>query len=179
MDQPATHNRAKRGDNISLAVTGLKDGTYASRKEAATALGVARSTLGRRLRGGLSCKEAMARRRNLTPHEERVLAEWITRRRAAGHNIAYCDMIAKALELRKRRLGQSATAVGKSWLSEFLKRHRLARSKSYPTFRAFCPEKGVEDLPAFEQEESPVPDDIKSENACEAAETGLSFISFN
>ena len=182
MDQPACEHWTTHEDNVSIAVAGLRDGTYTTKKEAIAALGIVGSTLKRRLNGGLSSSEARERRRNLTPHEERELVEWITEGRAAGNKLAYSDMIERTREIRKRRLGGSATAVSKTWIAVFLTRHGLTKPKPYSAARKVSSEKVARDeLVHFEQEQCPVPehhDDVESANTHKAADTGSSFINF-
>jgi len=78
---------AERELQMNIAIDGIRDGTYMSIDHAVTSLGVARTTLRRRMKGGKTRKEARESMQLLTHQKEKALADWITSATASGHPI--------------------------------------------------------------------------------------------
>ena len=84
MGPPASVKAAEGERNIQLALAGLKDGTYSSIGDAHKELGVATSTLDRRVKGGKSRAQGKENQQLLTMPEEEALAAWISRATATA-----------------------------------------------------------------------------------------------
>ena len=78
---------AESEKNIQLALAGLTDGTYSTVGEAHRALGVSKTTLHRRIKGGKSHTQGKENQQLFTIPEERALAAWISRATATGNSV--------------------------------------------------------------------------------------------
>src|SRR5271154_1388185 len=75
--------------NIQKAIAGVKDRMYQSAGQAAKALGVSKTTIIRRLKGGKSRSEGQETNQLLTVQEEKALATWISTSTAAGNPVQH------------------------------------------------------------------------------------------
>ena len=127
--EKATETDAK----VEAAMKGLSNGLYKTPYAAATALGLNRATLSRRLAGGNSRAEGKENQQNLTHAEEKALARWITQLTATGHPARHPFIREIAEEIRKHRHSSSTTPIsypvlGDSWVPQFLNRHPTLRT---------------------------------------------------
>jgi len=74
---------------MNVAVEGVQNGTYRSIDHAVKALGVSRTTLRRRLKGGKTRKEAREPTQLLTVQEEKALADWIINARQTPRKLLF------------------------------------------------------------------------------------------
>jgi hypothetical protein len=79
----------EREKQMQIALAGLRDGTYRNIDHAVAALGVSRTTLHRRVKGGKSRKEAQEWRQVLTKQEEKAPARWISISAATGNHVLH------------------------------------------------------------------------------------------
>ena len=117
---------------MQVALDGLRDGTYTSIRLAATALGVSRASLHRRVNGGKSRKEAREPTQLLSQQEEKALADWITSATAAGHPITHRYIKEMAQGIRESRGDiepKYLRPLGKNWMGAFLQRHSHLKTK--------------------------------------------------
>lgn len=92
---------SEREQQVQIALAGLRDGTYMIIDQAVTALGVSKTTLHRRMKGGKSCTEAQEWQGALTRQEEKALAKWISTSSATGNPVQHPFIREMAEELRK------------------------------------------------------------------------------
>ena len=71
----AIERDAEHAAKIALAIEGLADGMYTNTQQAAAAVGIAETTLRRRLKGGKTQVEAREAQQLLTCQEEKALLE--------------------------------------------------------------------------------------------------------
>jgi len=121
---------------VDSALAGLNDGTFVHVRQAARATGTTRSTIYRHLNGGLSKREAQCHRQQLSPDEERALANWVQRLSSTGHPVHHLFLRELAEEIRKPRVmadelivDPSLRKLGKNWVSRFLARNPILQSK--------------------------------------------------
>ena len=129
------HNKecAERKVQMKIAVDGVQNGTYMSVDHAVKALGVSRTTLRRRLKGGKTRKEAREPTQLLTVQEEKALADWITNATALGNPVTHSYIKEVAEGIRTSRadvVNEFLRPIGTSWLKVFLRRH--------PHYRPSC-----------------------------------------
>ena len=98
---------AEREAQIQIALQGLADGMYMSTDHAVTSLGVSKTRLIRRLKGGKSRQEGRETFQLLTPQEEKALADWISNATAAGNPINQQYIKELADEMRWSRVDHS------------------------------------------------------------------------
>jgi hypothetical protein len=123
---------AERERQVQIALAGLQDGTYTSIDQAVTALGVSKTTLHRRVKGGKSRSEAQEWRQNLTKQEEKALARWISTSAATGNPVRHPFIREVAEKLRETRIASSPVFIpplGPNWVQQFLGRHPHLKSK--------------------------------------------------
>src|SRR4051812_45740977 len=95
---------SEREQQVQITLAGLRNGTYMSIDQAVTALGVSKTTLHRRMKGGKSCSEAQEWQGVLTRQEEKVLAKWISMLAAIGNPVRHSFIHEMAEELQKARI---------------------------------------------------------------------------
>jgi len=102
------------------ALAGLHNGTFVHIREAARATGSTRSTISRRLNGGLSKHEAQHHRQYLSPEQEQALAKWVQHLASTGHPVHHSFLHKLAEEIHKPRGVDSLEIpikLGKHWVS--------------------------------------------------------------
>lgn len=116
----------EREKAIQKAIAGVKDRTYRNADHAAKELGVSKTTLHRRLKGGKSRVEGKENQQRLTPQEEKALAAWISASTRSGNPVQHDFIREMAEHLIKQRVGddQIVPQLGSSWVPSFLRRHR-------------------------------------------------------
>jgi IS5 family transposase len=95
--------------------------------ELALKYGVPRTTLGDRLRGGLSMRQAKAGKQALLPYQEKALVKWVAQMEATGFPPRLDLFKAVAAELAKKRAEDEGdpklAKIGTTWQRGFLDRH--------------------------------------------------------
>ena len=99
MTKPKTPRSSQDNQKLMNTLAGLADRTYENPNQAAKATGASPATISRRLRGGLTRREANIKNQALTPSEESALISFIKRATALGHPIRqeYLCELAEAL----------------------------------------------------------------------------------
>jgi hypothetical protein len=123
---------AEREKQVQIALAGLQDGTYSSVDHAVGELGVSKTTLHRRVKGGKSRREAQEWRQNLTNQEEKALARWISTSAATGNPVRHPFIREVAEKLRETRIASSPVFIpplGPNWVQQFLGRYPHLKSK--------------------------------------------------
>jgi Tc5 transposase DNA-binding domain len=126
---------------VQIALAGLQDGTYMTVDQAVAALGVSKTTLHRRLKGGKSRCEAQEWRQVLTRQEEKALVKWISMSSATGNPVRYPFILEMAERLRESRVASASEFIpplGPEWIKRFLRRHphlKTKKSKAIETAR--------------------------------------------
>jgi stalled ribosome alternative rescue factor ArfA len=80
---------AERETQVNIALKGIRDGTYMSIDHTVKVLGVARTTLQRRMKGGKTRKEAREATQLLTAQDEKVTVDWISTATASGNPVTH------------------------------------------------------------------------------------------
>jgi hypothetical protein len=114
---------AEHENQVQIALAGLQDGTYKSIDQAVAALGVSKTTLHRRVKGGKSRSEAQEWRQNLTRQEEKALARWISMSAATGNLVRHPFIREVAEKLRETRVTSSSDFIpplGPNWFNNSL-----------------------------------------------------------
>jgi len=114
------------------AIEGIRNGVYNGPTHAAAELGVALSTLKKRLKGRKSRAEAREAQQELTRHEEKALVDWVSRATAVDNPVPHPYIKEMAEEIRKTREGEKGEylrPLGTSWMEAFLSRHPQLRTK--------------------------------------------------
>ena len=117
---------------MNVAVEGVQNGTYRSIDHAVKALGVSRTTLRRRLKGGKTRKEAREPTQLLTVQEEKALADWITNATASGNPVTHSYIKEVAEGIRRSRVNvvdKFLRPIGSTWLHAFFRRHPHLKTK--------------------------------------------------
>lgn len=130
---------AESESNIQLALAGLNDGTYTSIGQACRALGVSKTTLHRRIKGGKSRAQGKENQQLLTIPEEAALVAWIERATATGNPVQQSFIHDMAEQLRKSRVtthGEFVLPIGKNWVPQFLNRHQHLKTKLAKTIES-------------------------------------------
>ena len=172
-EKAAEHEQA-----MQMALAGIRDGTYMTAHQAAQALGVSKSSLTRRLKGGLSRRVAKEKQQLLTKEEEEALANWISTSTTTGNPVQHSFIREMAQKLRMYRVnqeGQFLPPIGDSWVPQFLSRHRHLQTKmSRAIETARVKEVTKEQVLHFNEELRRIirEHSIKLENAYNADETG-------
>jgi hypothetical protein len=95
--------------------------------ELALKYGVPRTTLGDRLQGGRSMREAKAEEQSLNPYQEKALVKWVAQMESTGFPPRLDLFKAIAAHLAKQRAEDEGdpklAKLGCSWLRGFLNRH--------------------------------------------------------
>jgi Tc5 transposase DNA-binding domain len=175
---------AEREEAMQMALAGVKNGTYATAYQAAKALGVSTSSLDRRLKGGLSRREAKEKQQLLTTKEEEALANWISTSTSTGNPVQHSFIREMAQKLRTYRVnqeGQFLPPIGDSWVPQFLSRHRHLQTKmSHAIETARVKEVTKEQVLHFNEELRRIIQEhnIKLENAYNTDETGYIYLYF-
>ena len=114
---------------LQLAIDAYKRGLYATKKDAAKAFDVPRTTFTARLGGTTYRKEAVANSRKLTDTEETTLSTWILDMEGCGLPPRISTVRYLAQKLLSARLSSSNTVIRESWVNWFVKRHLELRTK--------------------------------------------------
>ena len=101
MVRPRCQKTAERERQMQIALAGLSDKTYLSIDQAASALGVDRTTLRRRWNGGNSAQQAREATQHLSRQEELALAKWISISTATGHPVKHAFIRDMAEKIRQ------------------------------------------------------------------------------
>ena len=104
MGPPRSSKAAESEQNTQLALALLNDNVYSSIGEAHRELGVSKSTLHRRVKGGKSRAQGKKNQQLLTIPEEQALAAWISRATATGNPVQHSFIRDMAEQLRKHRV---------------------------------------------------------------------------
>lgn len=174
---------AEREQAVQTALAGIRDGTYTTVYQAAKVLAVSKSSLTRRLKGGLSRREAKEKQQLLTKEEEKALANWISMSTTTGNPVQHSFIREMAQKLRMYRVdqeGQFLPPIGDSWVPQFLSRHRHLQTKMSRTIEAArVKEVTKEQVLHFNEEMRRIIQEhnIKLENAFNADETGYVYFS--
>jgi Tc5 transposase DNA-binding domain len=99
-------------------------------------LGVPKTTLIRRLKGGKSRSERQEANQLLAPQEEAALATWISASASVGNPVQHEFIREMAENLIKRRVqvtGGIVPHVSPTWVPSFLRRHRYHKTKMTKT----------------------------------------------
>jgi hypothetical protein len=131
MVRPRNEKAEEAEKKMQLAITGIKERTYRSVDHAVKELGVSKTTLIRRLRGGKSRSEGQETNQLLTAQEEKALATWISTSTLAGNPVHHDFIREMAEKLIKQRIldSQVIPQVGPSWVPSFLRHHRYFKTK--------------------------------------------------
>jgi len=167
----------EREQQVQIALAGLRDGTYTSIDQAVAALGVPKSTLSRRTKGGKSRSEAQEWRGALTRQEEKALAKWISMSAATGNPVRHPFIREMAEELRKTHVSSNSEftlPLGPDWTKAFLRRHPHLKTKKSKAIEAACKEVTSEQVRNFNTELRRVIAEynIRLENIFNVDETG-------
>ena len=101
----------ERERQVQIALAGLRDGTYMNINQAVAALGVSKSMLRRRAKGGKSQCEAQEWQQELTRQEEKALAKWISMSSATGNPVRYPFIREMAEKLRETRVASTSEFI--------------------------------------------------------------------
>ena len=74
---------------IDQALIGIKSGKYKSAFEAEKQLELPKSSVTRRLNGGLSCSQARQQQQKLSGAQEKVLLKWIKELTISSYSLGY------------------------------------------------------------------------------------------
>ena len=131
MVRPHNEKAEEAEKKMQLAITGVKDRTYRSVDHAAKELGVSKTTLIRRLKGGKSRSEGQETNQLLTTQEEKAMAAWISTSTAAGNPVHHDFIREMAEKIIKRRVPDSQVVpqIGPTWVPSFLRRHHYLKTK--------------------------------------------------
>jgi hypothetical protein len=116
----------------AIAVEGIRNGIYQSVRQASIALGLSRTILTRRLKGGKTRTEAREAQQLLTCQEEKALVEWISQATATGNPVPHQYIREMVEEIRASRgngNGEFLCPLGTTWMEAFLKRHPQLKTK--------------------------------------------------
>src|SRR5437899_1727456 len=138
---PATNTDSGYEERIEAAIRAIRSGKEPNVPAASEAFDVNRRTLYRRLAGtSVSRAAAHEDQQRLTPPEEKAIVKWCFSQDDLGFP-PRLDMVKDmAAHLEAKRTGEIPPAVGKNWVSRFLKRHpdlalkfstRLERQRAY------------------------------------------------
>src|SRR5271170_190305 len=132
MTRRKTGTVTERERAVQIALAGLQDHTYMSIDQAVAALGVSKTTLHRRWKGGKSQSEAQEWRGALTRQEEKALANWIGMSSATGNPVRHPFIREMAEKLREKRVTSTSEftpPLGPAWTKRFLSRHPNLKTK--------------------------------------------------
>lgn len=113
--------------NIEEAVQGVIRANLPSIRATALAWDVNRSTLTRRLNGGVSRSEGHAKQQILSITQERMLVNWILEQERLGHASTYQRVREFAAKIRG--FSGEDPHIGKNWLTRFITRNPAIRTK--------------------------------------------------
>ena len=131
MGHSRSEKHAEREALVLKALDGIANGKWSSATQAASALGISKDTVSRRLSGGKSVAESRENSQLLTIPEEKALVEWITRLTMTGHPATHAFIREMAEEIRRKRVEKinnemeliSYDPIGTKWVPTFLKRY--------------------------------------------------------
>jgi Tc5 transposase DNA-binding domain len=130
--RPHKKECAEREVQMKITVEGVQDSTYISINRAVKALGVARTTLRRRLKGGKTRKEAREATQLLTAQEEKALADWITNATMSGNPVthSYIKEVAEGIRTSHTDVANKyLRPIETTWLPGFFRRHPHLQTK--------------------------------------------------
>ena len=128
----AIQRDAEHAAKTILTIEGLADGTYANTAQAAAAVGIAETTLRRRLKGGKTRAEAREAQQQLTCQDEKALVDWISHATASSNPVPYQYIKEMAEAIRASRARQDhmfLRPLGTTWMKAFLARHPQLKTK--------------------------------------------------
>ena len=137
MGKPPSERIRKLNTQCRLAITALAEGEFPSIRAASRHYSIPFETLQLRVLGGQMHAESREELQLLTPAEEQVLADLITRLAASGHPLSHAQVREMAEEIRKRRLRNindnsiqliTYEPLGQQWVPQFLARHSQLKS---------------------------------------------------
>jgi len=164
-----------------IAIEGIETGTYMSIDHAAKALGVSRTTLRRRLKGGKTRKQARESMQLLSAQEEKALVDWIANAAASGNPVtqAYIKEVAEGIRKSRTEVTpEYLRPIGSSWLQAFFRRHPHLKTKlSRAIEMARVKDITREQVVNFNQDFRRIIKDknIKQDNIYNCDETGMTF----
>lgn len=112
---------------LQIALDAYRRGEYTSIRACATSHGVDKSTLSRRLKGGITRQQAREEQQTLSPIQEDLLKRWILDLDLAGAPPSFAQVREFAGLISQASGGHSS--VGVNWIQRFLKRHPEVQSK--------------------------------------------------
>ena len=168
----------ERERQVQIALAGLRDGTYMSVDQAVAALGVSKTTLYRRVKGGKSRGEAQEWRQALTKQEEKALAKWISMSSATGNPVRHPFIHEMAEKLRETRVASTSEftlPLGPDWTNRFLRRHPHLKTKKSKPIETARKEVTSEQVHNFNTElrRIIIEHNIRLENIFNVDETGI------
>lgn len=104
---------------IQIALAELQNGTYKNVDQAVAALGVSRSTLHRRMKGGKSRHEAQEWRQALMRQQEKALVKWIGMSSATSNPVRHPfihEMAEKLRETHNASTSEFTPPLGSEWI---------------------------------------------------------------
>ncbi|KAL8330663.1 hypothetical protein RB593_001588 [Gaeumannomyces tritici] len=110
---------------IACALEGVRAG--ASVKSASKTWGIPRSTLRRRIGGGLPSCRAQAHRQRVDPSQELFLADWVLVQIALGYPPTHGEL--RYIASRTLEQGGDPQALGKRWVARFLARYPILKTQ--------------------------------------------------
>ena len=178
-EETAKHDN-ERAAKTALALQGLSDGTYSSVGQAARTVGLSKSTLRRRMKGGKTRAEARESQQQLTCQQEKALVDWISHATVSSNPVPHQYIKQMAEEIRSSRTeeGTSLRPLGTTWMEAFLGRHpQLATKLTKAIEAARVKDVNREQVLAFNDEFRKVihEKNIKLHNIYNSDETGIKF----
>ena len=172
---------------IQQAISGIAAGTWDNSTQAATALGISRHTVQRRVKGGKSRSQGKENQQLLSINEEKSLTRWISKLTSTGHPASHQFIKEMAEEIRQQRDANSDNnlpsqilrPIGNSWVPYFLKRHpdlqtRLSRSIEASRIKTITKAAVLDWFNEYQQMCNK--EEIDIENTYNIDETGIDFI---
>jgi Tc5 transposase DNA-binding domain len=124
MTKPPSKKAAQTEQGIQKALVERAAGVHKTPYQAASSLGLSRATLGRRIKGGKSRREARESQQTLSKGEEDALEDWITQLTVTGHPVKRAFICAMANTLKGKRVDDpKGITIPLSWVTQFMKRH--------------------------------------------------------
>jgi predicted transcriptional regulator len=96
---------------VTEAVLGIKSGKFKSAYQAAKVLGLTKTTVTKRLNGGLTRAEARQKQQLLSKNQEKTLLKWIKELTASGYAPSHRILCEVAEEVRSNKCRVFQTQV--------------------------------------------------------------------